>query len=510
VTLAKRFFDRFAALDRVFGRYSLSKTAIANHKPGTKLEGGAGTVHEAPTIDLWQQHLDGKVQIGLVPIRDDSTCCWGAIDIDDYTINLETLERKIREVGLPLLVCRTKSGGAHLYCFTKEEVNAEILRGKLMEWAVALGHSGVEVFPKQTRLAGRNDDGSWINMPYSGGEKTVRYCLYMGAKLGPQAFLDLIDSTLAINLEQLQEIEAPEPERVKTYFNSCPPCIQTLVSRGPIDEQRNQFLFNLVVYLKKVHGDDFKEEMVDEYNQSFIDPPIGHKELAHIIKSNNKKIYNYKCNDEPIRSVCNRQICLTRKYGVGGGEGDPGVVFGQLVKLDSDPPIWLWDVDGRRLELTTDELLTQGRFHKKCTEVVNKWPNTLKTKAWQELVRERLANVEIRQVPPDASISGQMMAHLEAYCTGRVTARVRDELLMKKPWTNPEDKRTYFHGPDFIQYLHQKRMQVQARQVWSWLEKVGAEHHNFNIKGKFINCWSIPAFTQQTEEHTTPDINEEM
>lgn len=506
--IAQRFYDRFAALDRVYGRYFLNKSAVTNHKPGTKLEGGADTVHDRPTIELWNQHLAGTLQLGLVPIRDDGTCRWGAIDIDKYDINHETIEQQVRDAGLPLLLCKTKSGGAHLYCFTSEDVPAEIMRGKLMEWAIALGHSGVEVFPKQSRLAGKNDDGSWINMPYSGGEDTARYCVYMGARLGPEAFLDLIALNFDFDEESLRAVEAPVPERITAHFDNCPPCIQTLVSRGPIDELRNQFLFNAIIYLRKAHGDEFREEMVDEYNQAFVDPPLGHKELAHLIKSTGKKLYNYKCNDEPIRSVCNRQICLTRKYGVGGAEGDPGVVFGQLVKLNSDPPIWLWDVDGRRLELSTDELHIQSRFHKKCTEAINKWPNMLKTRAWQELVRERLAAVEVREVPADASMSGQIYSYLETYCTSRIKARSKEELLSRKPWDDKDNGRTYFHGPDFIKYLHTQGIHVQPRQVWASLQNLKVEHHGISIKGKFINVWSIPTFSIQNEEFNLPDIED--
>lgn len=510
--LAPRFYARFAALDRVYGIYTINKSALAAHRAGDKLEGGGNTKHEAVTVELWQQHLAGKIQLGLVPIRDDRTCTWGAIDIDDYGIDHKALDRKIQGFHLPLLICRTKSGGAHLYCFTSEPVAAELMRGKLMEWAVALGHSGVEVFPKQIRLAGPNDYGSWINMPYSGGDKTVRYCIHDGAALSPGDFLDLVHDKYALSEDLLRAIQTPSDERIDKYFTGGPPCLQTIVARGPINELRNQTLFNVIVMLKKIHGDDFKEEMVDQYNQEFFDPPLGHKEIAHMIKSHGKKAYNYKCADEPIRSVCNRQICLTRRYGVGGSDGDPGVVFGQLVKLDTEPPIWLWDVDGERMELTTDEIQNQARFQKRCMETINKWPQTIKAKAWQELVRDRLLKVEIREVPSDASSQGQMFAHLESYCTGRASARTRDELLMNKPWTNREEDpaRTYFSGTDFVKHLQQQRMQVTPRQVWAWLQGIDAQHHTFNLKGKTKNVWSVPAFSEQTEDFSVPDMNEEM
>jgi hypothetical protein len=58
--------------------------------------------------------------IGIVPIRDDATCVWGAIDIDlDKEPNLTVLAKQVHKLELPLIVCRSKSGGAHLYLFCR-------------------------------------------------------------------------------------------------------------------------------------------------------------------------------------------------------------------------------------------------------------------------------------------------------------------------------------------------------------------------------------------------------
>jgi hypothetical protein len=44
---------------------------------------------------------------------------WGCIDIDSYAgFDHQKLINKIKQFKLPLVVCRSKSGGAHVFLFT--------------------------------------------------------------------------------------------------------------------------------------------------------------------------------------------------------------------------------------------------------------------------------------------------------------------------------------------------------------------------------------------------------
>ena len=504
-TLAARFFQRFAGLSRGHGEYVLTG---ATDPRTQKALGNAQTIHEPALIEHWERHLTGTLHLGIVPIRDDATCVFGAIDIDSYdNFDLVGLAKKIGTLGLPLVTCRTKSGGAHLYLFTSEPAPADLVRGKLMEWAISLGHSGVEVYPKQTRLAGLNDYGNWINMPYQDHETTERYALSQhGAELTAEQFLDYA-AGMAVSAEELRGIELPGSEEFKDVLLEAPPCLQTLASRGGIDSHRNLALYNFAVYLKKRFGEDMWNDKIDAYNQQFMDPPLGHKEVQQVTRNVGKKSYEYKCSDLPIAPVCNRQICLTRKCGIGTSESDPGVVFGPLIKIETEPPIWIWDVNGARIELDTTELKDQGRFHTKAMEKLNIWPNLVKPREWAILVREKLAKVELVPVPPDAKPEGMMWAYLQDYCLSQAKARSRDELLNHKPWH--DSGRVYFSGAHFRKHLEQHhRMKVDQRRLWQWLRERGAEHHAFTIKGRHINVWSIPLGAQQNGSLDVPKLDE--
>jgi hypothetical protein len=52
------------------------------------------------------------------------------------------------------------------------------MRQKLQMMASALGYAKAEIFPKQSKImADRGDVGNFLNMPYHGGDRTVKYAI---------------------------------------------------------------------------------------------------------------------------------------------------------------------------------------------------------------------------------------------------------------------------------------------------------------------------------------------
>lgn len=508
-SLAEQFFARFSGLERAYGTYNVIDKSAQN---GHKKEGKATTFREPPTVELWEKHLAGSQGLGIVPIREDSTVLFGAIDVDQYKgLRHAELAARVASWELPLIVCNTKSGGAHLYLFCREPIPAVEVRDKLAEWAIYLGFSGVEIFPKQVRLAGENDVGNWINMPYFGGAKTTRWGIFNGKRLDPKGFLKLSDG-LAVDRASLKEIKPPQ-EQAKTgdLLEEGPPCLITLALRGGIDKgTRNNGLFNIGIYLRKRYGEKEWEKHLEAYNAALLKDPLSSQEVATIIVALNKKAYEYKCSDQPICDVCNKQVCYRQKYGVGAGEGDPGVAFGNLVKIPTDPVTWIWDVDGARIQLTTIELKDQARFHARAMEELNKWPNSVKPLEWAALVRNYLEKCEVMEIPIDARPEGQMWLYLEQYCTGTVRARNKEEMIQRKPWT--DEGRVYFSGVHFQQWLAKQGIRLTMGALWNWLGQKGAQKHFFRIKEKGVNVWSVDAFDELDGDLAVPTIDnvEEM
>lgn len=501
MSLAEKFSRLFAGLERSHGIYVVPQGAKPNEEGKLHSRDWARTVAAPVTLPMWADHISGKIGLGIVPIRDDATCVFGAIDVDVYPLDLLELRKRIEDLNLPLIVCRTKSGGAHLYLFLQTSAPAELVRGKLMEWSVVLGFPGVEVFPKQTRLASEQDAGSWINIPYQAGDLSLRYAIGPeGTALTTAEFADLANDT-AITPDELQALELPADATGGDWFEDAPPCLQTLAVRG-FGTWNNTGTFNIAVYLRKRHGEGWEEHLAG-YNREFMSAVMGGRELSGVIKSVNKKSYSYQCKQEPLCGVCNKQVCLTRKFGVGGMTDDPGVVFGELVKLETEPVTWLWDVNGARIELTSNDLMSQIKFHELAISKLSIWPTMVKASVWQEIVREKMVAALNVSVPAEGTKRGQFWAHVAKFCTSRVRGKSLDELLMGKPYT--ENGRTYFCSTDLIQYLAQHRFEGRnEKDVYKWLRDGGVMHHFGNIKGKGLNYWSVPAFPEQTEEHSVP------
>lgn len=495
--LPERFYRLFAGLTRAHGHF----VEAGRGTPGEKVERKrAETVPTGPTVELWARHLRGQYGLGVVPVTDDGLCRWGAIDVDVYDLDLRALRRRVERLKLPLVVLRSKSGGAHLYLFVSPAVPAALMREKLVAWAAALGHAGCEVFPKQTALSSTDDYGNWINMPYFGGNRSLRYAIGPEGALSAEEFLTLAGETMIgpSDLAAIVPETADDPA-----LADWPPCLATLAPPGFSSGQRNNALFNMAVLAKKMDPGNWPA-LVREFNQQYMTTPLDPREVAGIIKSLEKKDYGYRCKDGPINQACDRARCLTRAYGVAPPDPTTDIVISKIVKISTDPITWLVTIEEHDIAMTTDEMLDQKQFGVRCVEVLHRLPVKIKPRVWEALINGALASVEERAVPEDATPAGQLLVHLERFCTGRAQARHLDELLLGKPHTD-EDGRTLFQSTDFLKYLRSQGVAgVNERKVFTTLERHDLRWARVTLKGKPIKVWSVPAFTPQTEAHEPP------
>lgn len=491
--LAHRFHERFLGLPRAYGTYAVQE------REGQKMKGQARTLVGQVTDTLWLGHLEGFQGIGITPIDDESLCRWGAIDIDVYNgLSLENLERQIEEHKLPLLVCTTKSGGAHLFLFLSEPVEASLVRDRLSQWAYLLGHPNVEVFPKQVRLASANDVGSWLNMPYFEAENSTRKCVRAGRALTAVEFLDLADAIAVTRAELAAFTLAVDP-----LLAGAPPCLIYLCRFGIPPGGRNNGLFQLAIYAKKRWPDDW-ETKLRELNSKFLDPPLPTREVETIRRSLHKKEYAYKCGDPPMKGVCDKALCKHAEWGISGGQGEegPGVTMTDLAKLDTRPPIWFLTIEDKRVcVLETRILLDQQHFSRLCVDEVHILPHAMKAPQWRELVQTLLDNVEIIEVPQDAGVDGVLFDLVESFVTESPCGVALDDLLNGTVYK--ENGTWFFRSRDLLHYLETNKFpQREPNRLWARLKGLGGEAGEQTVKGKRIRYWCLPEgrFTAETED----------
>jgi hypothetical protein len=497
--LAKEFMALFDGLEKAYGTYEVNPMTT---RADGKVKGLAVTKKAPVTLALWQGHLGGKLGIGIIPIKDNSKVRFAAIDIDVYQgLNHVEIIKKVEEHKFPLIACRSKSGGCHLFLFTKEELPAELVRRKMREMAAVLGHGNAEIYPRQDHiLVERGDMGQWINMPYFNGIKGLRYAIDSnGAALGPEDFLKLAAGK-RVGQPDLEGIKV----EVKPDLDDGPPCLQHLTTIGFAEGTRNDGLFNLGVYVQKAYPDTWKDKL-EEFNLKYMDPPLHSGDVQGVVKSLEKKDYGYTCDKAPVNAYCNRALCLIRKFGIGGGSSMPSL--DNLTKYDANPPIWFINVEGvGRLELTTEELQNPIRFQKRCIECLNLCPPILNKAQWGVLIQKLLEKVTIIEAPADASPSGQLFEHLERFCTGRAQAAKPEEMLLGKPWTN--GGKHYFRMSDFTSYLNRQHFnEFKVNKITSMLkDQLKAEHVFMVLKGKGTNLWVVPEFSKQSSSHDVPEF----
>lgn len=344
-----RFAEVFPGLKRSYGEYLLDPGV--NEEEGVKVKGRATTRSGALSNDLYEHHLRGNIGLGVVPIRDDSKCFWGAIDIDDYSMSQDNaLDALLAALGpMPVIPCRTKSGGLHIYLFTSEPVPAKLMRDKLSELAEALGTlvqnpdgRDVEIFPKQN-VVSEIAIGNWINLPYFGADNTVRYAYdAAGKRMDLEDFIDLAMET-RLSRKALQDVTFSSADGdMHDILYGLPPCLQTLATeRGFISGVQHNAMVAVITAMKMKYPEAWKTR-VREFNDSFFDPKMEEQHLEQMLTSMEKKDYAYRCTDVPIQGVCNRALCVKRQYGI--ERQNPSLDIYKdvtLVRVLSEPVMWV-------------------------------------------------------------------------------------------------------------------------------------------------------------------------
>lgn len=462
--------------------YGVQYAVARGNDYSKKLKGKVHTKWGKVTDKLWEDHLKGlDPSLGIIPINRENKCVWGCIDIDTYPFDHEGLVKKINARQLPLIVCRSKSGGAHIFLFTQEPASAELMYIKLKEIAACLGYSNKEIFPKQKTIQ-KEEIGNFLNMPYHGGDASTRYAFTKeGKRATLKEFVALYGDTVRFT-EDLNSIRIlPEIK----HFEDGPPCLQMICEQGGVREGegvRNTFMYNVSVYHQKKYGKEWLNSGgCEKINTEFVHPAYLSPKLTTIMNSVDKvKEYNYQCNLNPLCSHCNRTLCLTRQYGVGGADRRMPVIS-SVMKYKSDPPIYTVWTDGKQILCESDDVKIQSRFQTKCMEVLDYIPITLKGEEWRQYVNEQLLSPQ-KMITQDSTGESnpliQLFKHLKDFCTSKSIGKTYKDLGRGQAINLEDEGNIGFRFDDFWKYLTKKKWDKTPRWTEKNLTSLGAETKN--------------------------------
>jgi hypothetical protein len=496
--MLERFKEVFAGLQTAYGQTKITDELSENGKHEAK----SFTKKEPVTDLLWQKHLNGdEPALGIVPIREDNRCKWGCIDIDTYPFDHKDFIKKIRDKNIPMILFRSKSGGAHVFLFAKEFVAASLMRERLKKIASTLGYAKAEIFPKQDYIrADRGDTGSFLNVPYHGNNKSVRFAFDdNGEALKIEEFFKLYDK-YSLTEKELVNLKISETDNTDDFLKGAPPCLQTILKDGMPEGGRNDMMYNIGVYLKKRFPNEWEAKMYI-YNEKYMKPPLKHPEMTKSIESVGKKDYLYKCKLEPIVSFCNSKVCSKREFGVGDNVPPPEITG--ISKYPSDPPLYFVNIDGLSVEVDDITLHDPEKFSVACMNQISKPMLPLGKIIWRKQLVKLFEKLQMLDAPDSSKIDVQIKDLLADFIN-KAPGKKIDDLKRGLPFT--EDGITYFKFKDFWKYIQRsKSWTIQKQRTTKLLDDLFSAKES-TIK---IDKESVRAMKMETIKLDKPNVRED-
>lgn len=479
--------------DKYKAYFTGNKDAYGQHTPagkakkGEKQKGKSWTENKQLMPSNYQKHLQGEVGLGIIPIDSNNNVRFCVIDIDIYPVNFKRYQAIINEFELPFLIFKSKSEGAHIYVFFKEDVKADKAVTAMKKWVSVFGlPESIEVFPKQRRLR-TPGAGNWINLPYFGNTRKQLN------DAGEEISLSESLVKIAINQVTFEELDA--------IYNGLPihdgpPCLQSLyITNDP--SMYELYLFNLAVYLKSKSPNNWQEYLL-KANERLEDSLDEERVETQVVGAHEKKTYSYRCTEEPICSRCNRNLCETRKHGKGGDEISD-FTFEELTQVLSDPPYYKWVVNGVTMTFFSEqELRNQDKFADYSMRSLHKVPNRIKNIKWIAILNKAFTEIVVEKIDQkdDISTGAILTEHVYEFLFERVRAKTREQLAqLGRVFYNENNESLYFKRSELIKYITVtcNYKFFGPAEIQSRLKKHGAMPSTLHINKKIgsIRAWCI-------------------
>ena len=76
--------EAYQKLQKIFNGLTRAQFSTRETKESGKVGGKAYIIKKKSQKNTLEDHIEGVDRLGIILIRDDSTCIWSCIDVDDY------------------------------------------------------------------------------------------------------------------------------------------------------------------------------------------------------------------------------------------------------------------------------------------------------------------------------------------------------------------------------------------------------------------------------------------
>jgi len=517
----EEFRKAFTGLERNFGFCNVNNGYTDPDTGKIKFRSGDYGWSGKPITDKdYQQHLDGTKSIGIQPCNDDGLARFGAIDIDPKVyknLDVKYYLDIIQEKELPLIPARSKSGGLHLYVFTKELVKAKIIKDFLEEVLFLFKLPiNTEIFPKQTKLGNNTDgdkiNGNFINLPYF--NKNERVALSPnGEEMSVELFLNCIELNKQTS-DQLKQISNNiiQKELIggAEEFKDGPPCLEIL-SKNKMKDGRDRFLYNYMVFAKKKYSDNWRDKVLQagrnyfEFNSTWTDDHIKMK-----IKTWDKETKGHTCSDELLAPVCVKSECVKRKFGIISDKKINWPLMTNLQKIDFKPdPEYYFTVENKKGESVpvhakdVNKIKDQKELRGLIMAQVDVLPPPIKAMEFYEMINALLDTVDTVQPAPGTRpmeiLKKLLREHINGPQATTYNSFLSGNVLKDKEYA-------YFVYDDFYNFLKENEWKKDASRTSYMIEKMFEKEKDHLPKPEFGKKKRFPGTNKKTNK-PYPGVN---
>jgi hypothetical protein len=515
------FIKCFTGLQRNFGFCNISNGYTDPNTGKIKFNAGDyGWSGKPITEDDYRLHLHGKKSIGIQPCDDNGLACFGAIDIDPKVykdLDIKKYLDIIQEKELPLIPIKSKSGGLHLYLFTKEFVKAKVIRD-FLEQVLFLFKLPIttEIFPKQTKLGsdtnGNKVNGNFINLPYF--NKSERVALDPSGKEMP---LDLFLKVVEINKADIEKLENISNDLIKKEltggaeeFKDGPPCLEIL-SKNKMKDGRDRFLYNYMVMAKKKYPDNWGKMVLKagrnyfEFDQIWTDDYIEKK-----IKHWEKQEKGHTCHDDLLAPVCIKSECVKRKFGIISDKKINWPLMTNLIKVDFKPdPEYYFTVereDGETVQVhakDVNKIKDQQELRGLIMAQADFPPPPIKGMDFFEIQKALFSTIDTVQPAPGTTPMEILKKHLKDYIH---STEATSHNSFKSGNVLKDDTFAYFVYDEFFNDLKDNEWKKDSSRTSYMIEKMFEKEKDHMPKPQFGKKKRFPGKDKKTDK-PYPGVN---
>ena len=512
--MEKEFIELFKGYEGDFGMADMSKTELDSEK--NKIKPNYEWAGRPVASDDYRNHLQGRKSIGIQPCRIDKTAQFGCIDVDppDYgSFKVEHYLALFQQYKLPLVPILSKSGGLHCYIFLKEPIPTIDLIEALKAFLLPLGlKPTTEVFPKQKEL--QKDDkgdikpGNFINLPYYNNGQSNRYAVDKNnSKLSLEQFIKYANES-KIDRKTLDKLVEETHRNIllgtNPEFEDGPPCL-ALCSKKKLDDGRDRFMYNYMVFAKKKYKDKW-QDAVSKANYNYLTDPWDKSKLDRKLKAWDKETANHTCYEEPIVDRCMRSLCYSRPFGV---KSDTTTSFPEITDFQIimfAEPEYRFNVtlpDGSNAEVVAAnrKMMThQKDLLDLIWEQTGVYHEPLKPKDFRATLTLFGKNCQKITPPKGTQINDRLEEELFQYCINGPQAKQRRQIATGACLT--EEGFHYFKWNSFLDHLGNSWKIPEDKIAQKLKDRCKVEFNvSLNVEGKTIKVCKVKQLEIKQIEH---------